>query len=223
MIVHTMWSIARRSIAKLLARSNDSREVVGAAARRARSALDDEHAREELGHDIATHRDGVSGALRVLARGRADFVADRAFRLLDAVARGVPVQAITGENAERFAREEALGRIAVADAYLRLVDIEPRLAGLMEQHQAAPVQASDRPLETAQDARKALLHTLVGPGAQHPDPLIRSQLAFSLVSHYLAILNGKLPLEARIEPYFSAKRRVVVRSGVLTGPDVLSP
>jgi hypothetical protein len=224
MIGHRMSHVARRTMAKLVAGSSDNREVVRAATRRARSALDDEHARVELGRDISAHRDGMFGALSVLGRDRADFVADCAFRLLDAVARGVPVQPIASENAEMFACEEELGRIAVADAYLRLAHIESRLAKLMQQRHDATLEASDRLLRRpdgqmiAGAALNAQLHTLVGPSAQHPDPLIRSQLAFSLVSHYLAILNGKLPPEARTESYFSAQRRVMVRSGVLTGP-----
>lgn len=211
--------LARRAMAAFVRGAGDSRVVRRAAARQARAPVEDEEARRQLEDEIFEHRAGIPDALRVLRATHGDFVTDRALRLLTAIACDAPVEPIAADNAELFRREEMLGRMAVVDAYLRLAEIEPRLHKVAFARDAPP-QASNRSVKRPTDEPYGReLHTLVGPCAQHSDPLIRSELALSLASHYLSILTGKLPRAQEAEPYFSAQRRVVVRSGALTGPD----
>jgi hypothetical protein len=199
----------RRMMVKLLpADTGDSKSAYRAAVRIARSSLDDEHAKRELERDVVGYHDGVREAATALGKHRTEFVTDRAFRLLDAVLREAPVQAISPEYRDTFLREEELGRINVTSAFERLVAIEPRLgecAGALLQT-LLPNQENDKFSFGEQ------LSTLVGPGAQHPDPLVRSQLALSIASYYIAIVEGKLPSDTKDEAYFSARRRLAVRS-----------
>jgi hypothetical protein len=209
MISLRILRVARSMITKLVpVGASDSRAVMRAAARQARSTLDDARAKSELEREVSAHGDGVRNAHDALRRDRAEFVTDRAFRLLDAVVCDTSVDAISAAKIDIFTREEELGRTSVELAFGQLAEMEPRLDELVRSRGEAPT---------------IRLSELVGPNAQHPDPLMRSQLALSIATHYLAILNGKLPPEAKNESYFSARRRVVVRSGALTGPDLESP
>lgn len=199
---HRILRIAGRMITKLVpVDARDSRAVARAAARQARSTLDDARAKSELEREIPPGGDGVRTAHEALRMDRAEFVTDRAFRLLDAVVRDTSVDAISTLKIDVFTREAELGRTSVELAFRQLAEMEPRLDEFVQSRGEAPT---------------IRLSELVGPNAQHPDPIMRSQLALSIATHYLAVLSGKLPAEDRTEAYFSAHRRVVVRSGALT-------
>jgi hypothetical protein len=210
--------LAGRIMAKVasLDRSTDAAQAVyGAATRQARRAVDDEQAKTTLGHEVYTHGDGVRKALELLRRDRTEFVSDRAYRLLDAVAREAPVDAIAADELVIFEREEELGRASVAAAFAQLAEMEPRLNEVAQCSRVATLESSSHASELLAARRRqgALLRDLIGPLAQHDDPLIRSQLALSVVSHYLAIVMGELPAECRTESYFSTRRKVMARSG----------
>lgn len=194
-------------------RASDVAIVQRAAAHQARSILDDEHAKNALAREIATRRNGIAGALAALGKKRGEFVTDRAFRLLDAIARDAQVDAIAPENVPMFSRERELGRANVAQACSRLAEIEPRLASyFVGRGSDKQRKRADSSRDRGTRAPTSPVRTLVGPTAHSSDPLIRSQLALCVVYHYLAILDGKLPPEAAAEPYFSSRRKVVARS-----------
>ena len=180
----------------------DSRAVFGASLRVARSDLDDAQAQVALEREIRGHEAGVDRAAAMLGANRSEFVTDRAFRLLEAVLRHAPVEMIGDERRELFSREENLGRAEIGVAFQSLADIEPQLDQWRRSgHTDGTVPPVDR------------VSVIVGPRSRHPDALIRSQLALSVVSHYIACIQGRFPPDALTEPYFAAARRIVARSG----------
>lgn len=210
-------------------RPNDTSVICRAAMRHARSTLDDEAARAMLDQEVGDRRASVGAAVDALRRDRFNFLGDRAYRLLDAVARVTPVDVIAAENLTLFAREEELGRTRMDVAYSRLAELEPRLGCLAEQGSSAVPEADTAPpppkrVHSARSERngRAELRGLVGPSAQHPDALVRSELALSIALQYAAILSGELSREGMTSSYFCAHRRIAVRAGTLLGPDLRS-
>lgn len=191
---------------------SDRKALVRAAFRLALSRLSDEEAAQQLRQEVQKHRRGRQAALRVLAGGRSEFDSDRAYRLLRAVVKKTPVDPSPTTMRDLFASEEALGRLPLEDAFSRLEQLEPALSRLRPNEDRAIPEISQN-----SDAAKISVSTLLGPLAHHTNPLIRSQLALSVASQYLAILGGDLQFGDVRTPYFSAPRRMVVRSTAIWG------
>jgi hypothetical protein len=206
-----------RMMSRLVARGvpDARRDVCRAARHQALTNHDDEHAKAVLECKVSACDEVIGDALEVLGKSRRGFVDDRAFRLLDAIRRKGAVEAVAVENEALFSREKDLGHASVARAFAQLSEMEPRLLEVARsaQRQLAAGTTSPKATTRRKCVSSAGLRALVGPGAHHPDPLMRTELAMSIVSQYVAILNGKLPCEMMSESYFCSPKRIVVRSG----------
>jgi hypothetical protein len=210
-MVRKVYCIVSASLLRLMRmmRSQERVAIYRAAILHARLDCDDESAKARLAEEIAPHRRGRDAALRMLRRGRGEFLSDRAFRLLYAATHDLPVEPRCRQMEELFGREARLGRLPVATAYAQLVEMEPRLGDPELSHRGSS--------ETATNATPAgmRLSMFLGPNAQHPDPLVRSQLALSIAAQYQAVLRGDLGEGAENASYFAATRKMVLRSGTL--------
>jgi hypothetical protein len=142
---------------------------------------------------------------------RRDSIDDRAYRLLAAVAADSPVAPIRPELAELFAREEALGRIPMQQAFEQLAEIEPGLRDLSRQAAAAANSGGSEDWGLPKDLRERVNDLLDG-GARSDDALLHSNLATSIVEQYLLILAGDTRVGTPEVSYFDAPiKRVVTR------------
>ena len=204
-----MKTFAQR-LAKILG-AGESRTVLRAANSLAYSTLDDNEASLHLRERIRGHDRGIRTTMTILGRRRNEFAHDRAYRLLAAATTGTPVQPIAAEWIDHFGREEELGRLPLGDAFTRLKELEPMLVDPHLEH--LPVSHNE---------------TLVGPMAQHPDPLVRSRLALCIILQYQAIAEGDVGYGDVHTSYFSAPRKLVAlvsdvrRAGVPEPPTFLS-
>jgi hypothetical protein len=129
-----------------------------------------------------------------LGADRREYGADRAYRLLQAAISNRGVEQIKHERAELFTREATLGRMAMSEALDVLRELQP---GLPEPGSDAFVASS--------------LSTLLGPRTvDSGDALVRSQLALSIATQYVAIIHGRSDLGSVTTSYFSAPRKIVV-------------
>jgi hypothetical protein len=199
---HISHALARLSPIAGLA---DVRSISRRAMYYAHSGYTDEEAAARLRKDVGTNIKAARTALAGINRARSEFDGDRAFRLLDAVVREVPVEAAPIASSELFAREEELGRLPLDEARAKLIALEPRLSSLW---------TANATRRTGDDVPGQIEHvnSLVGPGSENSDPLLRSQLALSVMHHVLATTDGDL-LDTRQVSYFSAPRKRVVRAG----------
>jgi hypothetical protein len=175
-------------------RRRQRRELMRAALHLAHSDLGDEVAREQLHETARTHPRGARGALRSLGVDRGEYDVDRAYRLLRAAISNREVEPIEHERAALFTREETLGRMAMSEALDLLRELQPAL----------PEPGSDAFVASS-------LTTLLGPRAVGSnDALVRSQLALSIATQYVAIVRGRSDLGSPTTPYFLAPRKIVV-------------
>jgi hypothetical protein len=179
-----------------------SRMVYRTAVMLARSDKEDDELRVRLEAQISKYPKGTAHALEMLASRRdSNLEEDRAYRLLDAAVNNRPVAAINPDLRDLFQRERELGDMAVKDAVMYIQRLEPGLTNLLrESHGVSSVVASD-------------VVRLVGPQATNKDPLVRTQLALSVVNHYLAIQEGHIPNEDIGLSYFASPTKMVTRSG----------
>lgn len=192
----------------------DRKILYRAALKAAHSELNDVEAGKSLREQIQLHPRGARSALSLLGLTRDEFASDRAYRLLEAAIKNVSVEPVRGEMTDLFSREEKLGRLPLRDAFASLEQLEPALKSY---EQVSTGAAHDR-----QTARHSI-GALVGPTASNDDPLIRSQLALSVASQFLAIvLDGASNLGDINTSYFSSPRKLVVRSATLVGGSKVS-
>jgi hypothetical protein len=180
-----------------LVKIGKSAGVYRAACAAARREDSDTAAAELLRAEIRDDRRGVARALRWLGTNRDEYVCDRAYRVLHAIATNKPVEPIRPAVAAVFEREAELGRAPLARAFEILVELEPRL----------------RDLQSMEDENVwgKRLTELLGPNALGDDALVRSQLALSVASHYLTF--GSDGRASKDITYFAAPVKVVTRSG----------
>ncbi len=187
--------------------------VILAARNAAYSACDDEAAKAKLCDRIQVGPQLVDEALSNFDH-RADYIADRAYRLLAAVAAGTVVAPIPQEQAELFGQEEAIGRAPIERAFEQLAAIEPGLLDAKRRAETIQREAdpSGRGLPTPV---REQLGQLVGGGARSDHQLLHSTLATSVVHQYLAILVGNSRLGTPDVAYFDNPIKQFVASGVL--------
>lgn len=117
---------------------------------------------------------------------------DRAYRALAAAIAGTPPEPISSEHAPLFERERALARMPQEQAFARLVTAVPELDVI----RARANQLADSPESFGISTHSNRVNVppdllpntgrLVGPSSSHPDPLVRSRVAASVVSNYVA-------------------------------------
>jgi hypothetical protein len=162
--------------------------AVNAAREIAHEDLSDPDARDKLRGQIV---DGEPArrAVELLASGRDGYIKDRAYRLLTAALDQTDVRPIDPALREQFMREEELGRMPLEEAFAELAEREPALSEL---------GGEDDPRAFENQAGK-----LIGVGARSADPLLRSDLAASVVAQYVGIRQGRLEGDPRA-PYLDA-------------------
>jgi hypothetical protein len=200
-------------------RRDKSRKDVGkafrAALRAAHSIENDVDARQQLKDDLAKGEPGANKALEILARMRDQFDMDRAYRLLYATITDTSVQPISTANYDLFVLEERLGRLPLAKAFAFLAERRP---SLLQVEQVAESEGSGRNAfsvkEGVADGDASVpprISTVLGPAAQGSgDPLLRSQLALSIASQYLAILEGSHDGDVSCSYFASPKKKIVL-------------
>ncbi len=189
------------------------------------STLTDEQARERLLSSVEEDEIGLEVAIELSGRQRGDFISDRAFRLLAAVADGSTVSPIDQTLASLFGQEEELGRLPLREAFNRLATMEPDLRYLATwemdrtvdtSHPRPYDQGTDRQSTDRQQSNHAA-QQLVGVGARSEIPILRSDIAASIVRQYLEIDAGRMRGDVG-KPYFDAPRQVIYSDPVPGSP-----
>lgn len=181
------------------AKSANRRVLLRRALQMAESDLKDDEAVDELREQAQSNSRAARRALKLLRPMRGEFVGDRAYRLLAAATNDAPVEVVDADRRTLFTRERELSDRPIVDAIEQLIHLEPTLRAVLPENQPS-------------DETTRQVASIVGPGSSHKDPLVRSQLAISIVSHYLAIREGNTQLGNLSTPYRSAPRKVVVRA-----------
>lgn len=125
---------------------------------------------------------------RQFAAAPASYDADRALRILDAAVNHTPVAGVDVEKASLFEAEERLARSPIGDAIAEVESRAPVIAEIQRDFRRA-VEAAGSSMDTRErnqaiarakhDAMRQITATL-GPGSEHPDPLMRSYVARNL-------------------------------------------
>lgn len=172
----------------------------------ARSDLSDQEAVARLRNLMESNKAVGERAIERLGRQRDTYVRDRAFRLAEAAARDVEVQALAADQRELFDKERELGSMALEDAFEWLVSIVPELDELRRSvREAAPGEWLSPRLHEARE--------LLGPDSQSLDQLVRTRLASIIAMNYLSVLSGDERRGDMNTPYFviaEQPRRVVL-------------
>jgi hypothetical protein len=173
----------------------------------AHGPLDDEAAKVDLLTRLTAAPEILREATINLARHRDTYVSDRAYRLLSAAAADGPVQPIPPERAELFAREEALGRMSMEQAFKQLAAIEPALQAIEWEILAGHQRRDGEECSPLPNDVHDRLRELVGGGARREDELLRTTLAGSIAEQYLQIAAGVTHLGVSSESFFETPRK----------------
>jgi hypothetical protein len=194
-------------------------EILRAALRAAHSVEADEDARHRLKDQLGDNIHQASHALTMLARMRHQYDLDRAYRLLKAALTDTPVQPSAPESRELFESEARLGTMPLPDAFAFLAQHRPQLRQLETarnvtsdlDEQARRLSGINATGVAEEDLR---LSSILGPAAVDcAEPLLQSQLALSIASHYLASPSPNYD-GGHVDSYFSAPRkRMTLSSG----------
>jgi hypothetical protein len=117
---------------------------------------------------------------------------DRAYRVLEALVGRTSPKPAPSEHAPLFERERELAQMPQEQAFAKLVAAVPELDAIRtraNQLADSPESFGIRTQSTLVSVPRDLLpntNRLVGPSSAHPDPLVRSRVAASVVSNYVA-------------------------------------
>jgi hypothetical protein len=126
--------------------------------------------------------------------------------MLDAAISNSAVRPPNPDLAVPFAREAALGRAPMGEAYGQLAELVPDLINLETQVRLAADRRRDEiPPGTRElaDIRKQAAR-LLGPQSRHGAELVRSNMALSIAQRYLYATAGYDKLGNADTPYFAA-------------------
>lgn len=184
-----------------------------AAFKLAASSMDDEDARRAIEERVPFDQAGIAKAVGRTKGHRSDYLFDRAFRLLSAIAAGEPVRPIDPANAELFTQERELGQMPLADAFARLAELEPRLLTLDQEPPPFPNPDTADRKERKRAARARVdaldkLDDLLGADAEKGLPILQSDISASIARQYLSVRAGTMPGNLT-DSYFTAPRRIV--------------
>jgi hypothetical protein len=185
-------------------------DIYGQVMRAARSAKSDGDAMPALVTSVAVAQAGAQRALAILSVRRSDYLSDRAFRLLSAaMVPGATVVPEEGTGGSLYRQEERLGRLPLKQAYAELVEREPRLR---EVDPAAQAKQAIDGLEEPGKRTSPSVEALVGPRAEHADPVMRSRLALDIARCY--IQSAKEQRNEKLDvSYFANPACLVTLSG----------
>lgn len=180
------------------------------------SSLDDSQAKALLAERLSVFAERLSAdpgsmdAARTILSRRSEYMSNRAYRLLSAIAGDTHVAPVPQHLEQLFDQEEALGRMPLDRAFQCLAEMEPRLRDVEQQVHREIVDPEHRP-ELAQSVHKVLIN-LVGVSADQDFAILGTNLAASIVRQYLEILSGTTILGSVSTPYFDAPLRIGVRA-----------
>jgi hypothetical protein len=186
--------------------AGDARAVTRRVVSVACSEMGDEQALGRLRGFVEDDSRVARVAAEQLLSSRDEYATDRAYRLLVAAIDGTPVGDPPDALKELFDRESELGRVPVERAFAILTELEPRLKDAW-----ADDYAPDGRSVPAIDLARRSVKGLLGPGSENPDPLVRSNLALSVASHYVELGGDEADPDDRQASYFGARRKRVVR------------
>jgi hypothetical protein len=190
-----------------------------AALRAAHSSQPDEDARRRLRDELGSSLNDASAALQILALHRDQFDMDRAYRLLSAAVRDVPVLPISPDRDQQFSLEDQLGRMPLTDAFAVLAQRQPMLLQLEASARATGASArADPTTRPRADSVKTYnlprVSTLLGHGAPDgADPLLKSPLALSIASHYLEVVLECSSADSTASYFSSPTKKMMLSAG----------
>jgi hypothetical protein len=149
--------------------------------------------------------EAVEFALQELRPRRADFLDDRAYRILEAVGTGQPVAPIDPACEESFRAQERLARLPLREAFAALADLAPGLR-LLEARVAdggwrADAAAADVGLDAYVSQR--VDEVLESSDSLGP-PLLSSIVARTIATVYLTLISGEDALGSVDSPLLSS-------------------
>ena len=149
--------------------------------------------------------EAVQFALDELRPRRADFLDDRAYRILQAVRTGQPVAPVDPAWEEDFREQERLARLPLREAFAALADLAPGLR-LLEARVAdggwrADTGDGDGGLDAYVSERvKEILTSADSPAS----PVLGSTVAGTIATLYLTLISGEPALGSIDSPLLSS-------------------
>jgi hypothetical protein len=204
---------ASPGIQERIARSERTMPVTDAAHKAAFSPLDDETVKAKLREDLDAEPEIVEEAVAHFHR-LDDYIGDRSYRLLSAVAAGTAVASVPPERAALFAQEEEIGRMPMEQAFQRLAEIESGLLNLKSRAETLEKNGDPSGCGLPKHIKKPL-HRLVGGGARSDNDLLHTTLATSIVHQYLEILAGNTRFGTPDVAYFDSPIKHFVVTGAI--------
>jgi hypothetical protein len=187
-----------------MAVAESAREVAG-------TGLDDDAACAELRRRLPEDLQAARGAINHLAALRTSYLDDRAYRLLTAAVDDTAARPIDPAVREQFLAEARLGRMSLPDAFVYLVELEPRLGD------EATRRAEARPGRRRGPSVGRSDPVVVGAWAQSPHPVVNTDLAANVVQEYAAVIRGGRAADEDPTPFFERKKRSFTGSFALFG------
>ena len=143
----------------------------------------------------ANDPEAVEFALRELQPRRADFLDDRAYRILQAVATGRPVAPVDPASEENFRVQERLARLPLKDAFAALAELAPGLRQLEGLVVDGGWRADAADPEMGADAYVSQrVDEILESSDASSAPAVGSVVARTIASLYLMIISGGLPV-----------------------------
>jgi hypothetical protein len=201
-----------------LARAERSEPFEKAAGELSRSRMSDDEALGELRSRVPDNEVGLANAVRLASVRRTDYLNDREYRLLSALADGMPVRDMDPALADLFEAERELGWLPLTEACERLVALEPRLGDVMNRAQAPGFRRRDG--ESARDTAKRArplredVSALLGYSGQRY-PLLRSDISASIFLQYIWVMTNGRRRDLLSTPYFAERHVRQSSSGSL--------
>lgn len=189
--------------------NHDSKYVYRASIRQACADVSDSDAREALEIEIKDYsKRAYHRALKRLALVNGEYRYDRAHRLLEAALLKRVVRPVSGQWVDLFEQERQLGHMPLGEAYTYLLRLEPGLGRLRES-----LTSQTSPASEAWRSVRRQLSVSIGPNSDHDAPIVRSQLALSVMAQYFDVLSGRVNGCDLSTSYFGAPVKTVIRTG----------
>lgn len=188
-IVRGLWGVFTdsRQIKKMAAVRDPLMRVVY-------SRMSDTEAAETMRHVVQAEPGAAKATMKYVRTIRdqaGGYETDRAYRIMTAARAGTTPAPIRKQDVELFERERALGWQPLEEAFDQLVALALELQNVRDRVLALSGSGARDITGTSayynlQDAASAL----VGPDCGHPDALVRSALADTVVARYLNAISG---------------------------------
>jgi hypothetical protein len=162
------------------------------------SHLADDEAALGIGELVRSDRRGAEATLRWVRHIRHHshtYETDRAYRILVAAMQGTSPEPIRPEDAHLFERERNLGWMPLGEAFDHLAaavpeldEVRARAQELAADPQSFGITQDDNEIVFPAGVRSGVTADalrLVGPDSRHPDSLIRSPVAATVVANYV--------------------------------------